>query len=149
MSDVHQNLHTSLKHVLFAQVNVLITDGYRRKLRREGRNLNAVRGLLELFVAAMFAVNTKGLGIVTLTSFFCAYFLRRLHEHQEDCYLVRTSKRSVWPCADRVSVLLFVYEIPRDKDHKTFWQCEFAVHLSIIFAPMGKVCCCRLVVEQM
>ena len=33
--------------------------------------------------AILFAVNTKGLGIVTLSSFFCRYFLRHLHEHQE------------------------------------------------------------------
>ena len=34
--DVPENLRTALKQVLFAQVKVPFTDGYRRKLRHEG-----------------------------------------------------------------------------------------------------------------
>ena len=41
--------------MLFAQVKVPFTDGYRRKLRHEGHNLNAVHGPLKLFVTANFA----------------------------------------------------------------------------------------------
>ena len=53
--DVPENLRTALKQVLFAQVKVPFTDGYRRKLRHEGHNLNAVHGPLKLFVTANFA----------------------------------------------------------------------------------------------
>ena len=45
----------ALKQVLFSQVRVPFTDGYRRKLRHEGHNLNAVHGPLKLFVTANFA----------------------------------------------------------------------------------------------
>ena len=37
--DVPENLRTALKQVLFAQVKVPFSDGYRRKLRHEGHNL--------------------------------------------------------------------------------------------------------------
>ena len=37
------------------QVNVPFTDGYRRNLRHEGHNLNAVHGPLKLFVTANYA----------------------------------------------------------------------------------------------
>ena len=53
--DVPENLRTALRQVLFAQVKVPFTDGYRRKLRHEGHNLNAVHGPLKLFVTANFA----------------------------------------------------------------------------------------------
>ena len=53
--DVPENLRTALKQLLFAQVKVPFTDGYRRKLRHEGHNLNAVHGPLKLFVTANFA----------------------------------------------------------------------------------------------
>ena len=52
--DVPENLRKALKQVLFAQVKVPFTDGYRRKLRHEGHNLNAVHGPLKLFVTANF-----------------------------------------------------------------------------------------------
>ena len=53
--DVPENLRTALKQVLFSQVKVPFTDGYRRKLRHEGHNLNAVHGPLKLFVTGNFA----------------------------------------------------------------------------------------------
>ena len=53
--DVPQNLRAALKQVLFSQVKVPFTDGYRRKLRHEGHNLNAVHGPLKLFVTGNFA----------------------------------------------------------------------------------------------
>ena len=43
---VPENLRKALRQVLFAQVNVPFTDGYRRGLRHEGHNLNAVHGPL-------------------------------------------------------------------------------------------------------
>ena len=54
-SNVPENLRRALKQVLFVQVKVPFTDGYRRKLRHEGHNLNAVHGPLKLFVTANFA----------------------------------------------------------------------------------------------
>ena len=53
--DVPENLRTALQQVLFAQVKVPFTDGYRRKLRHEGHNLNAAHGPLKLFATANFA----------------------------------------------------------------------------------------------
>ena len=53
--DVPENLREALRQVLFATVKVPFTDGYRRKLRHEGHNLNAVHGPLKLFVTANFA----------------------------------------------------------------------------------------------
>ena len=53
--DVPENLRKALRQVLFATVKVPFTDGYRRKLRHEGHNLNAVHGPLKLFVTANFA----------------------------------------------------------------------------------------------
>ena len=54
-SDSPENLRTAIKQVLFSQEKVPFTDGYRRKLRHEGHNLNAVHGPLKLFVTANFA----------------------------------------------------------------------------------------------
>ena len=52
--NVLENLRKALRHVLFAQVNVPFTDGYRRNLRHEGHNLNAVHGPLKIFMIANF-----------------------------------------------------------------------------------------------
>ena len=52
---VPENLRKALRQVLFAQVNVPFTDGYRRGLRHEGHNLNAVHGPLKIFMTANFA----------------------------------------------------------------------------------------------
>ena len=41
--DVPEDLRKALRQVLFAQVKVPFTGGYRRKLRHEGHNLNASR----------------------------------------------------------------------------------------------------------
>ena len=54
-SNIPENLRKALRQVLLATVKVPFTDGYRRKLRHEGRNLNAVHGPLKLFVTANFA----------------------------------------------------------------------------------------------
>ena len=54
-ADVPRNLQAALKQVLFAQADVPFTDGYRRRLRHEGHNLNVVHGPLKLFVTANFA----------------------------------------------------------------------------------------------
>ena len=53
--DAPENLRKALRQVLFATVKVPFTGGYRRKLRHEGHNLNAVHGPLKLFVTANFA----------------------------------------------------------------------------------------------
>ena len=53
--DVPENLRKALRQVLFAQVNVPFTDGYRRNLRHEGHNLNGVHGPLKIFMTANFA----------------------------------------------------------------------------------------------
>ena len=53
--DVPENLRKALRQVLFAQVKIPFTDGYRRKARHEGHNLNAVHGPLKLFMTANFA----------------------------------------------------------------------------------------------
>ena len=54
-SNVPENLRKSIRQVLFATVNVPFTDGYRRNLRHEGHNLNAVHGPLKIFMTANFA----------------------------------------------------------------------------------------------
>ena len=46
---------TAIRQVLFAQVKVPFTDGYRRNVRHEGHNLNAVHGPLKIFMTANFA----------------------------------------------------------------------------------------------
>ena len=53
--NVPENLRKALRQVLFVQVNVPFTDGYRRGLRHEGHNLNAVHGPLKIFLTANFA----------------------------------------------------------------------------------------------
>ena len=53
--NVPEHLRKALRQVLFAQVNVPFTDGYRRNLRHEGHNLNAVHGPLKIFMTANFA----------------------------------------------------------------------------------------------
>ena len=53
--DVPPTLQRALRQVLFSQVNVPFTDGYRRKLRHEGHNLNAVHGPLKLFLTVNFS----------------------------------------------------------------------------------------------
>ena len=42
--NVPEHIRKALRQVLFAQVNVPLTAGYRRGLRDEGHNLNAVHG---------------------------------------------------------------------------------------------------------
>ena len=53
--DVPENLRKALRQVLLSQVNVPFTDGYRRRLRHEGYNLNAVHGPLKIFTTANLA----------------------------------------------------------------------------------------------
>ena len=53
--NVPENLRKALRQVLFVQVKVPFTDGYRKKLRHEGHNLNAVLGPLKIFATANFA----------------------------------------------------------------------------------------------
>jgi hypothetical protein len=54
-ADVPENLRKALRQVLWATTNVPFTDGYRRNLRHEGHNLNAVHGPLKIFMTANFA----------------------------------------------------------------------------------------------
>ena len=53
--DVPENLRKAVRQVLFSTVKVPFTDGYRRNLRHEGHNLNAVHGPLKIFMTANFA----------------------------------------------------------------------------------------------
>jgi hypothetical protein len=54
-ADVPQNLQRAVRQVLFSTVQVPFTDGYRRNLRHEGHNLNAIHGPLKIFMTANFA----------------------------------------------------------------------------------------------
>ena len=52
---IPEELRKAMGQVLFSTANVPFSDGYLRKLRHEGHNLNAVHGPLKLFVTANFA----------------------------------------------------------------------------------------------
>ena len=54
-NDLPENLRKAVRQVLFSTAKVPFTDGYRRNLRHEGHNLNAVHGPLKIFMTANFA----------------------------------------------------------------------------------------------
>jgi len=52
---VPKELRAALKQVMISTAAVPFTDGYRRKLRHEGHNLNVVHGTLKIFMTCNFS----------------------------------------------------------------------------------------------
>ena len=53
--EVPETLRRAMRQVLVSTVDVPFTDGYRRRLRHEGHNLNVVHGALKIFATTNYA----------------------------------------------------------------------------------------------